>query len=68
MGAVDLNPKLIPDGMPLVGKGSPSRLVVYHQGSLPGALTAVILLPDTKSAIVVMTNTLAPNDCADWVG
>ena len=68
MGAVGLNPKFIPDGMPIVGKGSPSRLVVYHQGSLPGALAAVNLLPETQSAIVVMTNTLALNDCADWVG
>ena len=68
MGAVGLNPNLIPDGMPIVGKGAPSRLVVYHQGSLPGALAAVNLLPETQSAIVVMTNTLALNDCADWVG
>lgn len=68
MGAVGLNPKLIPDGMPVVGKDAPSRLVFYHQGSLPGALSAVILLPETQSSIVVMTNTLALNDCADWVG
>lgn len=68
MGAVGLNPKLVPDGMPIVGKGEPSRLVIYHQGSLPGALASVILLPETQSAIVVMTNTLALNDCADWVG
>lgn len=68
MGAVGLNPKLIPYGMPIVGKGIPSRLVIYHQGSLPGALAAAILLPETQSAIVVMTNTLALNDCADWVG
>ena len=67
MGAVGLNPKLIPNCMPIVGKGA-SRLVLYHQGSLPGALTAVNLLPETQSAIVVMTNTLALNDCADWVG
>ena len=67
MGAVGLNPKLIPDRMPVVGKGA-SRLVIYHQGSLPGALSAVNLLPETQSAIVVMTNTLALNDCADWVG
>ena len=68
MGAVGLNPKLMPSGMPIVGKGSPSRLVLYHQGSLPGALASVALLPETQSAIVVMTNSLALNDCADWVG
>ena len=67
MGAIGLNPGPIPDGMPLVGKGAPSRQVLYHQGSLPGALAAVNLLPKTQSAIAVMTNTLALNDCADWV-
>lgn len=68
MGAVGLNPKWMPNGMPTVGKGIASRLVVYHQGSLPGALAAVNLLPESQSAIVVLTNTLALNDCADWVG
>lgn len=43
-------------------------LGLYHQGSLAGALATVSLLPETERAIVVMTNTLAPNDCADWVG
>ena len=68
MGAVGLKPKLIPDGMPIGGKGAPSPLVVYHQGSLPGALVAANLLPETQSAIVVMRNTVALNHCADWVG
>ena len=68
MGAVGLNPKWMPNGMPTVGKGIASRLVVYHQGSLPGALAAVNLVPESQSAIVVLTNTLALNDCADWVG
>ena len=63
-----MNPKLIPGGMPIVGKGAPSRLVMYHQESLPGAIAAVNLLLETQSAILVMTNTLALNDCADWVG
>lgn len=68
MGAVGLNPGLMSDGMPIVGNSAPPCLVVYHQGSLPGALATVNLLPETQSAIVVMTNTLALNDCADWVG
>lgn len=68
LGVVGLNPKLLPQGMPIVNKGGISRLLLYHQGSLPGALTAVNLLPKTQSAIVVMTNTLALGDCADWVG
>ncbi|KAL8897324.1 MAG: hypothetical protein Q9207_007267, partial [Kuettlingeria erythrocarpa] len=69
MGAVGLNPKLMSNDMPVVAKGASSPpLVIYHQGSLPGALAAVNLLPESQSAIVVMTNTLALNDCADWVG
>ncbi len=65
MGAVGCNPQLILDGMPIVGKGVPSRLVVYHQWGLPGALSAVVLMPNTRTAIVVLSNSLALNDCPD---
>ena len=67
MGDIGCNPALMPNGMPIVGKGAPPQLVIYHQGSLPGALAAVLLLPDTESAIVVLTNTLSLNDTPDWV-
>lgn len=68
MGQDGLSPDLIPDGMPVIGKGVPSQLVIFHQGSLPGALSIVILLPDTESAIVISTDALALNDVPDWVG
>jgi hypothetical protein len=58
----------MPNGMPTVGKGVPSQLVLFHQGSLPGALSIVILLPDTDNVIVVLSNSLALNDVPDWVG
>ncbi|KAF2010510.1 beta-lactamase/transpeptidase-like protein [Aaosphaeria arxii CBS 175.79] len=67
-GDIGCNPPLMLDGMPVVGKGIPSQLVLYHQGSLPGALTAVMLVPETETAIVVLTNSLALNDVPDWVG
>ncbi len=67
MGAVGCNPGLMPDGMPIVGKGAPSILVIYHQGSLPGALSAVVLVPQSHTAIVAMTNSLALCDTPDWV-
>jgi CubicO group peptidase (beta-lactamase class C family) len=35
LGAIGTNPGLMTDGMPVVGKGSPSQLLIYHQGSLP---------------------------------
>jgi hypothetical protein len=65
MGAVGCNPSLMLDGMPIIGKGAPSRLVVYRQESLPGALSAVLLMPETRTAIVAMSNSLALNDCLD---
>ena len=68
MGAIGCNPPLMPDGMPVVGKGACSTMVCYHQGSLPGALAAVNLVPETESAIVVLSNSLTLNDTPDWVG
>ena len=68
MGAVDCNPPLIPHGMPVVGKGAPSTLVCYHQRCMPGALAAVNLVPETDSAIVVLSNSLTLNDTPGWVG
>ncbi|SLM37297.1 d-protein [Lasallia pustulata] len=68
MGDIGCNPPLMPHGMPVLGKGAPSRLVIYYQGSLPGALAAVNLIPDTETAIVVLTNSMFLNDTPDWVG
>ncbi len=74
LGVVGLNGMWLPEasgspnGMPFVGKSTAPQLVIYHQGSNPGVLAAVNLLPESQSAIVVLSNTLALNDCADWVG
>ena len=65
MGDIGGKPCLMPNDMPIIGKGGPSQLVIYHQGSLPGALSAVLLLPDAEAAIVVLTNTLSLNDTPD---
>ncbi|KAG4274678.1 hypothetical protein FPRO04_09042 [Fusarium proliferatum] len=66
-GQIGLNPALLPQGMPNIGRGI-SNLVLFHQGSLPGSLTFVGLLPETETVIVVLTNSLALNDAADWIG
>ncbi|SCV36355.1 uncharacterized protein FFB14_06053 [Fusarium fujikuroi] len=66
-GQIGLNPALLPQGMPIIGRGI-SSLVLFHQGSLPGSLTFVGLLPETETVIVVLTNSLALNDAADWIG
>ncbi|RBR10896.1 hypothetical protein FVER53590_01581 [Fusarium verticillioides] len=47
---------------------SPSSLVLFHQGSLPGSLIFVALLPETETVILILTNSLALNDTADWIG
>ena len=67
MGAVGCNPLLMPHGMPVVGKGALSTLVCYHQGNPPGALAAMSIVPETQSAIVVLSNSLTLNDTPDWV-
>ncbi|KAM4057077.1 beta-lactamase [Hirsutella rhossiliensis] len=48
--------------------GITPRLVIFHQGSMPGVLSLNMLLPDTESAIVISSNALALNDVPDWVG
>lgn len=69
MGAIGLNPDLLsPKPPPNVARNHPSELVLYHQGSMPGVLAAVNIVPRTKGAIVVLTNSLALNDTADWIG
>ncbi|KAL9611292.1 MAG: hypothetical protein Q9167_004056 [Letrouitia subvulpina] len=68
LGIVGLNPMYV-NPMPLVGKGlDEPRLCIYHQGSIPWGLSSAHLLPDTNTAIVVLTNSMANNDVADWLG
>lgn len=69
MGAIGLNPDLLlPKPVPHVARDHPSELILYHQGSMPGNLAAVNLIPGKSGAIVVLTNSLALNDTADWIG
>nr|POE47800.1 hypothetical protein CFP56_01129 [Quercus suber] len=68
LGAIGLNPTYMRE-MPIVGKGLPkSELCLYHQGSNNTFLNSVHLLPDSHSAVVVLTNSMANNDAADWLG
>ena len=66
LGATGCNPGFV-EKMPVVGHGS-DQIVLYHQGSLAGYTSSIFLLPSTKSAIVVLTNSISLNDCADWIG
>ena len=62
-----INPGLLPKGMPVVGKGVPSQLTFFHQGSLPGALAFVLLLANTDTIIVALPSFLALSDVPYWV-
>lgn len=67
LGATGINGMYI-SAMPVVGRGSKPKLIYHHNGSLAAFLSSVILIPDTNSTIVVFTNSLANNDCDDWIG
>jgi len=63
MGHIGLNGRLLGDDMPVMGKGRSGQLVLYHQGTLPGALSVVVLIPETESVVVVLSNSLALRTC-----
>ncbi|CAG7933356.1 unnamed protein product [Penicillium olsonii] len=65
LGRISLNPSIGPE--PIVGKGSESRLVLYRHGSMPGSTSCVYLIPELDAFIVVLQNSLAPIDTADFV-
>lgn len=64
----DVGPNVGLVKMPVIGKGDQSRLVLYHQGSYPGVLSAALIVPEEEMVIVVLTNSLSLNDGADWIG
>jgi hypothetical protein len=68
LGAIGLNPTYL-DRMSLTGNGLRSpKTCLYHQGSANTFLSSVHLLPDSHTVIVVLTNSMANNNAADWVG
>ncbi|KAL8745156.1 MAG: hypothetical protein Q9190_002688 [Brigantiaea leucoxantha] len=68
LGTCGLNPMYV-EAMPIVGKGlNNSELVLHHQGSIIDFLSSIYLIPRTHTAVVVLTNSLAKNDAADWLG
>lgn len=68
MGHIGVNPSLLPGGrMPTVARGSSSKLVFYHQGSFPGAFSAIAMIPELNIAVGVLSNAMGLNDCPDWI-
>ncbi|CAG7920442.1 unnamed protein product [Penicillium olsonii] len=66
-GKTGFNPVLL-ESMPVIGSKSKNDLVFYHNGALPGYNHCIILAPEERIAIVVMTNSISQGDIADWVG
>ena len=68
LGICGLNSMYV-ESMPTVGKGLRApELVLHHQGSLVDFPSSIHLIPRTRTAIVVLTNSMAKNDAADWLG
>lgn len=62
-----INSKLV--SMPFIELGQIKASKVYwNQGVHSGSNCFVALLPETKSAVIVLTNTTTANDAADWIG
>ena len=47
--------------LPIVGKGTPSRLAIYHEGAISGSVTFAALFPETNSSVVVLSNSTPLN-------
>ncbi|WVO17675.1 hypothetical protein L204_105372 [Cryptococcus depauperatus] len=65
-GLVGVNGYECPE-LPIIAKETPRRKLVYHQGSVCGAMSAVYLLPETETAVVVLGNSFDLCDTPDWV-
>lgn len=55
------------DDNPIFSVGPGSKIMIYHQGASVGYYSCMLLFPETGSAVVVLTNTAALGDAADWV-
>ncbi|KAL8834456.1 MAG: hypothetical protein Q9176_007480 [Flavoplaca citrina] len=67
LGIISNNFERLGTNAPEIGKNGPSMITLNHAGSMVGAMTGVILFPESKSAIIVLTNTLGLTDTADTV-
>ncbi|OAQ70024.1 penicillin-binding protein [Pochonia chlamydosporia 170] len=52
---------------PLLGDEHHPMQMIYHQGSTVGYYSHMALFPATESAVIVLTNSIALSDAADWI-
>lgn len=55
------------DELPTLGSDSAPVMAYYHQGAALGYYSAIFTIPESQSAVVVLTNSLPLNDAADWI-
>ncbi|KAJ5679787.1 hypothetical protein N7462_008031 [Penicillium macrosclerotiorum] len=53
---------------PTIARGVDPTPVAYHNGSMPGILASVHLIPQTHTAVVICGNTLSLADIPDYAG
>ncbi len=53
---------------PMLGEGLPSRLGLFHEGNIPGFTSFAAVFPETSSAVVVLSNSIALTDSVRLVG
>ncbi|KAM0324812.1 hypothetical protein ACHAQA_007778 [Verticillium albo-atrum] len=54
--------------LPVLGSGARPMMAYYHQGAALGYYSSIFLFPESKSAIITLTNSIPLNDAADWIG
>ncbi|KAI4869675.1 beta-lactamase/transpeptidase-like protein [Hypoxylon rubiginosum] len=55
------------DESPVLGSRADKTLMAYHYGSTVGYQSFIALLPETDSAVVVLTNSMGTSHAADWI-
>ncbi|PNP58079.1 hypothetical protein THARTR1_02237 [Trichoderma harzianum] len=66
IGTLGLNPSLV-DSMPMIGTSSKPQQVFYHTGALPGYNHCFLLVPESQSVIVVLSNSISQGETPCWV-
>lgn len=64
LGLISPNRALV---SPVLGTNSPSLVVYGHQGDVPGYACNLYLIPDTQSAVVVLSNGTGLGDSTDLI-
>ncbi|KAI0532535.1 beta-lactamase/transpeptidase-like protein [Xylaria digitata] len=64
LGLISPNRALISS---VIGRCSPSLLLYGHQGDVPGHTCSIYIVPETKSAMVVLSNGTGLSDASDWI-